>query len=171
MHWQCADPCAQACHDCRVWLQVDYIALGRLVALIQSTKPPGTKFRLKPKFITWIFFGLELASLACQGAGESFLCLRLSSIMFIIGREYALPNRPHMLWQHARLFLLSCKLMPIADCPCAGFGYMYLYACNRLIWICAGLQRCLLCLNMHRFDLGKCAALKSGACMHARFPC
>lgn len=46
------------------------MALGKLVALIQVTKPPGTKFTLKPKFITWIFFGLEIASLAAQGAGE-----------------------------------------------------------------------------------------------------
>ncbi|KAK9791853.1 hypothetical protein WJX73_004916 [Symbiochloris irregularis] len=48
---------------------IDYMALGKLVALIQVTKPPGTKFTLKPKFITWIFFGLEIASLAAQGAG------------------------------------------------------------------------------------------------------
>ncbi|KAK9808269.1 hypothetical protein WJX73_005405 [Symbiochloris irregularis] len=48
---------------------VDYIALGRLIGLIQATKAPGTPFTLRPQLVTWVFFALEIASLACQGAG------------------------------------------------------------------------------------------------------
>lgn len=54
-------------------MQVDYIALGRLVALIQQAKQDTSKFRLKPKALTWVFFALEIASLICQGAGACLL--------------------------------------------------------------------------------------------------
>lgn len=51
-------------------MQVDYIALARLIGLIQATKAPNTHFILRPQLVTWIFFALETASLACQGAGR-----------------------------------------------------------------------------------------------------
>ncbi|KAK9861805.1 hypothetical protein WJX84_011669, partial [Apatococcus fuscideae] len=51
---------------------VDYIVLGRLVAMIRIAKPAtvGNTYRdLKPKWLTWAFFTAEIASLALQGAG------------------------------------------------------------------------------------------------------
>ncbi|KAK9843110.1 hypothetical protein WJX74_007151 [Apatococcus lobatus] len=50
---------------------IDYIVLGRLVKMIQAAKPPtSSSYRnLKPKWLTWSFFTVELISLALQGAG------------------------------------------------------------------------------------------------------
>ena len=53
---------------------VDYIVLGRVVAMIQAAKPAassGSYRDLKPKWLTWAFFVAEIGSLALQGAGES----------------------------------------------------------------------------------------------------
>lgn len=52
---------------------VDYIVLGRLVKMIQAAKPPisDTYRNLKPKWLTWSFFTVEIISLALQGAGKS----------------------------------------------------------------------------------------------------
>ena len=54
---------------------VDYIVLGRLVKMIQAAKPPTTaSYRnLKPKWLTWSFFTVEIISLALQGSGNALL--------------------------------------------------------------------------------------------------
>ena len=70
---------------------VDYIVLGRVVAMIQAAKPSPMGYRdLKPKWLTWAFFAAEIVSLALQGAGAALV---FPATLSVLGATFRGPGR------------------------------------------------------------------------------